>query len=81
MSDITWQISSHCQAGNSCIGVRRSGDTIHVRESEQPSETVITAPEKFRALILGVKAGTFDHLIHPARRAAPGAATPVGAAS
>ncbi|MFF3751317.1 DUF397 domain-containing protein [Streptomyces sp. NPDC002018] len=63
MSDRTWQESSYCQAGNSCVGVRRDGGAILIRESEQPDEIIATTPEKLAAFILGVKAGEFDHFV------------------
>lgn len=58
-----WQISSYCQAGNSCVGVRRTGDLVQMRESDYPDEVITTTPEKLRDFILGVKNGEFDHLI------------------
>ncbi|WP_078897956.1 DUF397 domain-containing protein [Streptomyces rimosus] len=47
-----WQVSSHCQAGNSCIGVRHSEAPPH-NEWQKPSESTdaegnsveVTAPE------------------------------------
>lgn len=63
MSDNLWQESSFCQSGNSCIGVRKVGKAIQLRESDQPDELITTTPEKLRDFILGVKAGEYDHLI------------------
>ncbi|MFJ7996788.1 DUF397 domain-containing protein [Streptomyces sp. NPDC096310] len=67
MSDSNWQISSYCQAGNSCVSVRRTEADVQVRESEQPDEAISATPDTFRALILGVKTGTFDDLIQRTR--------------
>lgn len=63
MSDSKWQESSYCQAGNSCVGIRRDGDAVQIRESEYPEGIITTTPEKLAAFILGVKAGEFDHFI------------------
>ncbi|MEC4018235.1 DUF397 domain-containing protein [Streptomyces sp. H27-D2] len=63
MSDNPWQESSFCQSGNSCVGVRRDGGALHMRESEYPEEAITTTPERMRAFIVGVKAGEYDHLV------------------
>ncbi|MET9295767.1 DUF397 domain-containing protein [Streptomyces sp. NPDC003077] len=62
MSQNHWQISSACQVGNSCVGVRRDGDKLQMRESDQPTEVVTLAPGALKALVIGVKDGRFDHL-------------------
>ena len=60
----TWQKSSFCggEGGNNCIEVRSDAGTVQLRESEQPDQTVTATPAALRALLLGVKAGEFDHL-------------------
>ncbi|MER0245314.1 DUF397 domain-containing protein [Streptomyces sp. HSW2009] len=63
MTESLWRISSFCQAGNSCMGISRDGDTVRLRESEQPNEVITTTPEKLKSFILGVKNGDFDHLL------------------
>ncbi|MFF8814177.1 DUF397 domain-containing protein [Streptomyces pactum] len=63
MPNDEWQISSYCQAGNSCVGLRRAGDRVQLRESDQPGEIITTTPEKLRDFIRGVKSGEFDHVI------------------
>ncbi|RSO08193.1 DUF397 domain-containing protein [Streptomyces sp. WAC 06783] len=61
MSQKDWQISTHCQAGNSCVGVRRSGEAVAMRESIHPSEVMVTTPESLRAFIASVKGGALSH--------------------
>ncbi|MEV0261009.1 DUF397 domain-containing protein [Streptomyces sp. NPDC050617] len=58
-----WQKSSYCQAGNSCVGIRRNGGMVQIRESSQPDTSITTTPAKLRGLILSVKANRFTHLI------------------
>ncbi|MGC5365120.1 DUF397 domain-containing protein [Streptomyces sp. DT24] len=62
MPENLWQESSFCQAGNSCVGVRRDGDRIGMRESEQPDETISTTPETLKAFLLGIKNNEFVRL-------------------
>ncbi|MFF3271602.1 DUF397 domain-containing protein [Streptomyces chrestomyceticus] len=63
MSRNDWQISTYCQAGNSCIAVRRSAEAVQIRESAHPDEVIVTTPENLREFVLRVKAGAYDRLI------------------
>ncbi|MDN3028818.1 DUF397 domain-containing protein [Streptomyces sp. S.PB5] len=103
--NLRWQKSSYCSEGASCIHVAAGPTTVHLTESSDPTEailtatpatfttflttlkhepplphptihithaaetvrihttdtTVTTAPAKWEAFVLGVKAGEFDH--------------------
>ncbi|MFE7114241.1 DUF397 domain-containing protein [Streptomyces sp. NPDC057654] len=63
MSENRWQESSYCQAGNSCVGIRRNGEAVQIRESAQPDTSITTTPAKLRGLVLGVKANRLTHPI------------------
>ncbi|MGA5128680.1 DUF397 domain-containing protein [Streptomyces olivoreticuli] len=52
-----WQKSSYSGDRDDCIEVGRSGGRIAIRESDDPTVVVRTAPVELRALIAGVKAG------------------------
>ena len=60
---INWQKSSFSGGGDGteCIEVATDAEVIHLRESDTPEAMITTSPAKFRAFILGVKAGEFDH--------------------
>lgn len=61
---IQWQKSSFSGAnGPECIEIAHSGADLLMRESDNPDLIVSTTSEKFRAFILGVKAGEFDHFV------------------
>ncbi|MEV0117936.1 DUF397 domain-containing protein [Streptomyces sp. NPDC050844] len=50
----TWQKSSYCSEGSSCVHVAASitGTAVHLTESADPSGAILTAPpEAFSALI------------------------------
>jgi hypothetical protein len=66
MQENTWQKSSFCggNGGNNCVELRSSAGAIQLRESEQPGQALATTPAALRALIIGAKAGEFDHLTH-----------------
>jgi hypothetical protein len=62
-----WQQSSYCGEGEACIGLATAEDgSIRIRESSAPETVVTTTPDKFRAFILGVKAGEFDAYVEQA---------------
>ncbi|MGA8117415.1 MAG: DUF397 domain-containing protein [Actinocatenispora sp.] len=64
MSFENWRKSSRSQNSAQCIYVARDGDTIAIRESEDPDGTVtITDRTKFAAFVAGVKAGEFDDML------------------
>ncbi|MFF0412112.1 DUF397 domain-containing protein [Kitasatospora sp. NPDC004745] len=66
MSEIRWQKSSYSEGegSNNCLEVASgTGGLRHLRESDDPGIVITTDAAKLRALVLGVKAGEFDHLI------------------
>jgi len=114
MPQLSWQKSSYCPEGNSCIHVAATPETIHITESGDPTGAILTttptalatllttlkaeplpaarpairitttedgtvrihttdAPHtvvttdrpKWRAFVLGVQAGEFDHFTEP----------------
>jgi hypothetical protein len=58
---IRWQKSTFSGEGASCVEIAISDDALHIRESDQPHETITTTPVKLAAFIKGIKAGEFDH--------------------
>ncbi|MFI0242723.1 DUF397 domain-containing protein [Streptomyces sp. NPDC016845] len=55
--DLTWQKSSRCAQGNSCVHVSGDATHIHVTESADPREAILTAtPTAFAALLRTLKA-------------------------
>ncbi|MFJ9607213.1 DUF397 domain-containing protein [Kitasatospora sp. NPDC101176] len=66
MSHLSWQKSSFSDAdgADNCLEVASgTGGLRHLRESDDPGIVITTDAAKLRALVLGVKAGEFDHLI------------------
>ena len=52
----TWQKSSYCPEGNSCVHVAQSADEVHITESADPSGAILTAtPAAFGALLAVLK--------------------------
>ncbi|UQI43743.1 DUF397 domain-containing protein [Streptomyces sp. HU2014] len=59
MTELTWQRSSYCEAGSTCIHVATAATgTIHFRESETPETILTTTPDKLRPLISRIKSDT-----------------------
>ncbi|MGW2701223.1 DUF397 domain-containing protein [Streptomyces sp. NPDC001340] len=59
MTPLTWQKSSYCPEGNSCIHIAATPGTIHLTESADPSGAVLTTtPAAFGALIAALKRET-----------------------
>jgi len=59
MSPQGWQKSSYCQEGDACVHISASTTptTIHLTESADPAQTVLTtAPAAFGALLETLKA-------------------------
>ncbi|MGD6745426.1 DUF397 domain-containing protein [Streptomyces sp. BH106] len=52
-----WQKSSYCGEGESCLHVAANSATlVHITESADPSESILTAtPDAFAALLSMVK--------------------------
>ncbi|WP_327748704.1 DUF397 domain-containing protein [Streptomyces europaeiscabiei] len=53
---VSWQKSSYCGAGDSCIHISTGPATIHMTESADPTRaTLTTTPSSFRALLHTLK--------------------------
>ncbi|MEX2984591.1 DUF397 domain-containing protein [Streptomyces sp. C36] len=63
MSEVTWKKSSFSGDRDECVEAGKLDGKVVIRESDDPEVIVSTTPAKWRAFILGVKAGEFDHLI------------------
>ncbi|MFE6483995.1 DUF397 domain-containing protein [Streptomyces sp. NPDC057757] len=57
MPEPTWQKSSFCAQGNSCVHVAAgTAGTIHLTESSDPTAAILTAaPATFRTLLRTLK--------------------------
>lgn len=57
MDSLEWQKSSFSGGGegNSCVELARSGDTTAVRESDDPTGTIIVTPGGLSSLIRHLK--------------------------
>lgn len=61
---IHWQKSSFSGGGGeNCLEVAHRDDDIVIRESDDPGFILTTTLERFRAFLLGAKAGEFDHFM------------------
>ncbi|WP_405617925.1 DUF397 domain-containing protein [Streptomyces sp. NBC_01511] len=58
-----WQKSSFSQGAGECVEISATSGRIFIRESDSPENIVTTNRKKLGALILGIKAGEFDHLL------------------
>ncbi|MFV5998066.1 DUF397 domain-containing protein [Streptomyces sp. NPDC056231] len=59
MADLTWQKSSYCAQGNSCVHVAAHDNTVNVIESSDPTGAILrTTPTVWAALLRTVKDGT-----------------------
>lgn len=63
---MNWQKSSFSDQTpeSSCIEIASVGPARKLRESDWPGEIITTSPSRLRALVLGIKAGEFDHPGH-----------------
>ncbi|ARP71421.1 DUF397 domain-containing protein [Streptomyces pluripotens] len=58
MPALTWQRSSYCPEGNSCIQIAATPGTIHLTESADPGGAVLSAtPAAFGALLSALRQG------------------------
>jgi hypothetical protein len=58
MAEFTWRRSSFCGGGgNNCVEVAATGDGVALRESDSPTEVLVTDRGPLLSLICGVKAG------------------------
>ncbi|MET9384728.1 DUF397 domain-containing protein [Streptomyces sp. NPDC002928] len=52
MPELTWQKSSYCAQGNSCVNVAASPEAIHITETGDPTAAILTStPAAFSALL------------------------------
>ncbi|MFF5002176.1 DUF397 domain-containing protein [Streptomyces phaeochromogenes] len=52
MTPHTWQKSSYCSEGDSCIHMASTAEAIHLTESGDPAHSILGAtPQAFAALI------------------------------
>lgn len=62
MSERTWQKSSYCSEGSSCVSVAASDGTIHLTESADPRKVIVNAHSlSFAALLSVLKTNNEDH--------------------
>ncbi|MFB7123613.1 MULTISPECIES: DUF397 domain-containing protein [Streptomycetaceae] len=61
MTDTEWQKSSFSGNVENCVEVRTVGWAVELRESDEGHLTIRSTPTALAALLLGVKAGEFDH--------------------
>jgi hypothetical protein len=59
MARLTWQKSSSCAQGDSCVHVAEGTETIHLTESADPRGAILDAhPAAFGALLAVLKKGS-----------------------
>ncbi|MDQ1046732.1 DUF397 domain-containing protein [Streptomyces sp. V4I2] len=59
MTQLTWQKSSYCAQGDSCVHVTATTETIHLTESADPDGVILDAhPAAFDALLAVLKKET-----------------------
>ncbi|TQF06340.1 DUF397 domain-containing protein [Kitasatospora acidiphila] len=63
-SDAVWEKSPFSDGGNDCVEFAAIGSFIAVRDSKNPEQApLVYTRGEIRAMILGAKAGVFDHLV------------------
>ena len=61
--ELDWRVSRTCESG-ACVAVARSGESILISNSSQPSAPVnVFTTDEWRQFIAGVKLGHFDGII------------------
>jgi len=56
-----WRKSSRSGSNGQCVEVRNQGNAVQVRDSKNPTETILTFnPDEWRAFLDGAKSGEFD---------------------
>ncbi|WP_051826061.1 DUF397 domain-containing protein [Kitasatospora aureofaciens] len=62
-STVTWEKSPYSGGNNNCVEFGDLGEHVAIRDSQRTEQTpLIYTRGEIRALLLGVKAGYFDHL-------------------
>ncbi|MFF4819830.1 DUF397 domain-containing protein [Kitasatospora sp. NPDC001309] len=63
-STVTWEKSPYSGGNNNCVEFGQVGDDlVAIRDSQRTEQTpLIYTRGEIRAMLLGVKAGHFDHL-------------------
>ncbi|GAA3827710.1 DUF397 domain-containing protein [Streptomyces phyllanthi] len=57
MTTYAWQKSSYCAQGESCVHISATSRTIHLTESADPTQAILSAtPSAFGALLRTLKA-------------------------
>lgn len=58
MTAIVWQKSSYCAQGEACVHIAATLETIHLTESADPAQAVLSAaPTAFGILLQAFKQG------------------------
>lgn len=54
--NLSWQKSSYCSEGNSCVHIATTTQAIHLTESGDPTAAILKAtPAAFRSLLAALK--------------------------
>ncbi|CAM5274275.1 DUF397 domain-containing protein (plasmid) [Streptomyces viridifaciens] len=62
-STVTWEKSPYSGGNNNCVEFGAIGDHVAIRDSQRPEQVpLIYTRSEIRAMLLGAKAGHFDHL-------------------
>lgn len=66
LGDVTWQKSGRSNSQGNCVEIAAlAGGEVAVRNSRHPDgPALIYTQAEIEALILGIKDGDFDHLVH-----------------
>ncbi|MFG2692840.1 DUF397 domain-containing protein [Kitasatospora sp. NPDC051984] len=63
-SDVVWEKSPFSGGHDNCVEFGVVGAFIAVRDSKRPQQTpLVYTRDEIRAMVQGVKAGAFDHLV------------------
>lgn len=60
--DLDWRVSRTCEGG-ACIQIARRGESVLIRNSNQPEGPVgVFTTDEWRDFLIGVKGGDFDSI-------------------
>lgn len=63
-SGVTWEKSPFSGGSDNCVEFGVVGTLVAVRDSKRPEQTpLVYTRDEIKAMILGAKAGAFDHLV------------------